>query len=245
MRVLRFAVLFLSMLVASAAAQEKTIFLTFDDGPLFGTSNILDVLEAENVPAALFMVGLHVEAAEEHKALLARAKSMPLITVGNHSYTHANNHYKRFYATTAEVLSDMEKASTVLGLTAPVHARLPGRDVFRLPNLTRDDLGLGKAEDTRERPDFDEVAAKGFLLYGWDHEWSHESTGKPVQSVDQLLGEIDHAFATNNEVERGKMILLMHDEMFQDHFDGKINLTALITGLKQRGYSFGHIADYD
>lgn len=227
------------------ATDEKTIYLTFDDGPLFGTANILKVLNAEDVPAALFMVGLHAEASAEHKALVEQAKGMELITVGNHSYTHANNHYKRFYSSTQEVVDDLEKATGILGLTAPVHARLPGRDVFRLPKLSRDDFGIGKAEDGRERPDFNAVAAVGYEIYGWDHEWSHESTGKPVQSVEQLLAEIDARFLANREVESGNLILLMHDEMFQDHFDGVSNLTALIDGLKQRGYAFGHIADYD
>ncbi|MEO9338759.1 polysaccharide deacetylase family protein [Mesorhizobium sp. SB112] len=32
-------------------AQEGKIYLTFDDGPLTGTENILNVLQAESVPA--------------------------------------------------------------------------------------------------------------------------------------------------------------------------------------------------
>lgn len=65
--------------------------------------------------------------------------------------------------------------------------------------------------------------------YGWDHEWSHESTGKPVQSVEQLLTEIDARFLANREVECGNLILLMHDEMFQDHFEQS---HRVIDGLK-------------
>nr|WP_246272745.1 polysaccharide deacetylase family protein [Phyllobacterium pellucidum] len=74
-------------------AAVKTIYLTFDDGPLNGTSNILNVLDAEQVPAALFMVGLHAEASKERQALVAKAKSLPFVTIGNHSYSHAYNHY--------------------------------------------------------------------------------------------------------------------------------------------------------
>lgn len=43
----------------------------------------------------------------------------------------------------------------------------------------------------------------------------------------------------------GKLILLMHDEMFQDGFDGKTQLTKLITALKLRHYAFGIIQSYD
>ncbi|MBZ9959948.1 MULTISPECIES: polysaccharide deacetylase family protein [unclassified Mesorhizobium] len=236
----------LTMLAAFPAyAADRTIYLTFDDGPLNGTSNILDVLEAQQVPATLFMVGMHAQASAGNKALVRRAKALPLVTVGNHSYSHANNRYQHFYADTEGVVADMLRANAVLGLAPAVHARLPGRDVFRLPSMSKNDTSLGLAQEGREEPDYEFVAASGFYLYGWDHEWVHDDTGKPVQSVDHLVSEIDHLFGYGRFVKRGKMILLMHDEMFQDGFDGKTKLTRLITALKQRGYAFGTIQSYD
>ncbi|MBT1156510.1 polysaccharide deacetylase family protein [Aminobacter anthyllidis] len=227
-------------------AADRTIYLTFDDGPLDGTSNILDVLQAENVPATMFMVGLHAKSSPESKALVARAKSMPLVTVGNHSYSHAYNRYRRFYADTEAVVADMVRANAVLGLEAPTHARLPGRNVFRLPNISTNDLSIDQHERNVEQPDYEFVAATGFWLYGWDHEWVHDGTGKPVQSVTRLVSEIDHMFSGKVRFVRpNRLILLMHDEMFRDTFNGTANLTALIQGLRQRGYSFGHIPDYD
>ncbi|MBZ9871729.1 polysaccharide deacetylase family protein [Mesorhizobium sp. BR1-1-9] len=236
----------LTMLAAFPAyAADRTIYLTFDDGPLNGTSTILDVLEAQQVPATLFMVGMHAQASAGNKALVRRAKALPLVTVGNHSYSHANNRYQHFYADTEGVVADMLRANVVLGLSPAVHARLPGRDVFRLPSMSKNDTSLGLAQEGREEPDYEFVAASGFYLYGWDHEWVHDDTGKPVQSVDHLVSEIDHLFGYGRFVKRGKMILLMHDEMFQDSFDGKTRLTKLITALKQRGYAFGTIQSYD
>ncbi|WP_245525039.1 polysaccharide deacetylase family protein [Mesorhizobium sp. M8A.F.Ca.ET.165.01.1.1] len=86
---LALAAMLMSALPAHGA--DRTIYLTFDDGPLNGTSNILDVLEAAQVPATLFMVGMHAEASASNKALVRRAKAMPLVTIGNHSYSHAYN----------------------------------------------------------------------------------------------------------------------------------------------------------
>ena len=229
-----------------AQAADRTIYLTFDDGPLDGTGNILDVLEAENVPATMFMVGLHAGSSPQSKALVARARTMPLVTVGNHSYSHAYNRYRKFYADTEAVVADMVRANTVLGLEAPTHARLPGRNVFRLPNISTNDLSIDQHEREVEQPDYEFVAATGFWLYGWDHEWVHDGTGKPVQSVTRLVSEIDHMFSGKVRFVRpNRLILLMHDEMFRDTFNGTANLTALIQGLRQRGYSFGHIPDYD
>ncbi|OIS90808.1 polysaccharide deacetylase family protein [Brucella cytisi] len=236
----------ISCLSAPVAAQDKTIYLTFDDGPLTGTENILNVLETENVPATMFMVGMHAEASATHKSLVERAKAMSLVTVGNHSYSHAHDLYRHFYSDTDAVVADMKRANKVLGLTTePIRARLPGRDVFRLPDITKDDLSIGKMEDGREEPDFDFTAADGFYLYGWDHEWVHDSRGKPVQTVDLLVNEIDHLFTAARFVRPNKLILLMHDEMFQDGYDGEANLRDLIQKLKQNGYAFGAIQTYD
>ncbi|WP_292673756.1 polysaccharide deacetylase family protein [Mesorhizobium sp.] len=242
---LRLAVLIVLYFAFPAGAADRTIYLTFDDGPLTGTNNILDVLEAEQVPATLFMVGMHAQASALNKALVQRAKRMPLVTIGNHSYSHAYNHYRHFYGDTEGVVADMLRANAALGLKPSVHARLPGRDVFRLLSMSKNDTSLGLAEEGREDPDYEFVAASGFYLYGWDHEWVHENSGKPVQTIDHLVSEIDHLFGYGRFVKPGKLILLMHDEMFQNVFDGKANLTALIKALKLRRYTFGAISGYD
>ncbi|MDQ6435190.1 polysaccharide deacetylase family protein [Mesorhizobium sp. LHD-90] len=245
---LRLLALMLTLLAAGlapSAAAERTIYLTFDDGPLPGTANVLDVLESEDVPATMFLVGLHVEAGAERRALLKRAKSMPLVTVGNHSYSHARNRYKDYYSDTEAVVADMQRANGVLGLTPWVNARMPGRDVFRLRKTFKEDISVNAAQYEREAVDFDFVSASGFLLYGWDFEWVHKDSGEPVQSVERLVSEIDHLFRFNRFTRRGKMILLMHDQMFQDRFDGKANLTALIRALKSSGYAFGDIRTYE
>ncbi len=236
--------IFLAACAIGAQAAGKTIYLTFDDGPLPGTKNILSVLREENVPAAMFMVGLHAETSPSGRDLVAEAKAMPLVTVGNHSYSHANNRYRLYYSNTQAVVDDMLHANEVLGLKPIVNARLPGRDVFRLPAVSREDLSINVAQWEREWLDYELVAEAGFHLYGWDFEWVHDGDGKPVQSVDHLVSEIDHLFQYGRFTQRGKMILLMHDEMFQDRFNGRENLQALIGKLRGRGYAFGDIRDY-
>nr|WP_245519672.1 MULTISPECIES: polysaccharide deacetylase family protein [unclassified Mesorhizobium] len=47
----RYILPFLLLVASPALAADRTIYLTFDDGPLNGTSNILDVLQAQQVPA--------------------------------------------------------------------------------------------------------------------------------------------------------------------------------------------------
>ena len=227
------------------SAADRRIYLTFDDGPLAGSENVLQVLFEEDVPATMFMVGLHVETRDGGRAVLKEARSLPRVSVGNHSYSHANNRYRNFYADSAGVIADLVRANAVLGLATPVAARLPGRNVFRLKHTSSEDLSLDVREWGKEWLDFELVGEAGFDLYGWDHEWTHYNDGKPVQSVDNLVKEIDSLFAYNRFVKPGKMILLMHDEMFQDKFDGKQNLQAFIRKLKQRGYMFEPLSSYE
>ncbi|MDG4896787.1 MULTISPECIES: polysaccharide deacetylase family protein [unclassified Mesorhizobium] len=59
---LRYILPIMLLVAWPAFAADHTIYLTFDDGPQNGTANILDVLQAEQVPATLFMVGMHAEA---------------------------------------------------------------------------------------------------------------------------------------------------------------------------------------
>lgn len=240
-----FVTLFLLMNLPALAAQ-KTIHLTFDDGPLNGTANILQVLAKEQVPVAMFIVGMHPDLNQHRAALVAKAKSMPLVTVGNHSYTHANNHYRYFYASVEDLLADLARTDKSLGLKGPpIYARLPGRNVFRLPDMSSDDFSIGKPEGRRKEPGFEFVAASGYYLYGWDHEWVHDDRGKPVQKVGHLVSEIDHLFAYGKLAKPDKLILLMHDEMFQDNYNGTANLQALVDTLKKRGYAFGNISSFD
>src|SRR5437660_11977615 len=62
---------------------ERSIALTFDDGPSEGTGRILEILDRHRIPATFFQCGANVarlpamarEAAQNHE-------------IGNHSYTH-------------------------------------------------------------------------------------------------------------------------------------------------------------
>ncbi|MCX6296353.1 MAG: polysaccharide deacetylase family protein [Bacteroidetes bacterium] len=67
------------------AANEKKIYLTFDDGPVpIVTSSVLDVLKAENVKATFFCVGENVARNSEIYQRILDEKH----AVGNHTFNH-------------------------------------------------------------------------------------------------------------------------------------------------------------
>jgi len=65
--------------------QQKVVALTFDDGPLPQfTPQVLDILQAHQVPAAFFCIGKNIPGNE---GLLKRAHEEGHL-IGNHSYSH-------------------------------------------------------------------------------------------------------------------------------------------------------------
>ncbi|HEX5385945.1 MAG TPA: polysaccharide deacetylase family protein [Gemmatimonadales bacterium] len=75
--------------VIGRGPRERSVYLTFDDGPnAEATPRILDTLAAAGVPAAFFMVGRHVRRFPE----LARAVAARGHAVGNHTESHVKLH---------------------------------------------------------------------------------------------------------------------------------------------------------
>jgi peptidoglycan-N-acetylglucosamine deacetylase len=70
--------------ICSIEANEKTIALTFDDGPSSETLAILDVLKEFNYKATFFCIGKHIADRED---ILQRIHSDGH-TIGNHSFSH-------------------------------------------------------------------------------------------------------------------------------------------------------------
>lgn len=72
---------------ASADGRPAGVALTFDDGPTpGGTDRVLDVLRAEGVPAAFFVVGRNVDRWPD----LVRRMDAEGHVVGNHTYDHSH-----------------------------------------------------------------------------------------------------------------------------------------------------------
>jgi peptidoglycan-N-acetylglucosamine deacetylase len=74
-------------LLCRVPVQEKTVFLTFDDGPVPGiTPEVLAILDSFNVKASFFCVGDNVR---KHKDIFDRIVKDGH-AVGNHTFNHMN-----------------------------------------------------------------------------------------------------------------------------------------------------------
>ncbi len=74
------------------AKEKGTIFLTFDDGPVNATAELLPILKKENIKATFFINGFHLYGEGDENEDKSKEALEQLITdghvVGNHSYDH-------------------------------------------------------------------------------------------------------------------------------------------------------------
>ncbi|MFC3157500.1 polysaccharide deacetylase family protein [Chryseobacterium arachidis] len=123
----------------NVSTNKRVIYLTFDDGPNRGTENLLKILHKRNVCATAFLVGKHAVGSKKQKEDLELLKKDQLIELANHSFTHAHNKYTDFYKNPAAVVQDFDVAKDSLKLLNKI-ARTPGRNIWRLNNITVTDL---------------------------------------------------------------------------------------------------------
>jgi len=220
--------------------EEKTLYLTFDDGPVGGSANLLHLLKEENIEATLFYIGREVL---HNPKLFRQALSMPNVLVANHTYAHANNHYRRFYnSSSTHVVRDIDRAQKAIG--GAQYMRLCGRNVWRLPSARRNDRGIGRTQRKREIPKYDALYRHGYFIYGWDVEWafSHK-TQRPLFSGKEMARRVNHAYRSGHTLTPGKVVLLAHDFMFRSRYN-VAQLRTFIHIMKEQGWQFRTIDDY-
>lgn len=99
--------LFYQNVIFDIKGREKSIFLTFDDGPEKEvTPLVLDILQNYNARATFFCLGNKVK---KHPELVAKIRSLGHST-GNHSYLHL----KGSRISDPEYYSDIEKCNEVM-----------------------------------------------------------------------------------------------------------------------------------
>ncbi|MFT3680927.1 MAG: polysaccharide deacetylase family protein [Ferruginibacter sp.] len=214
----------------------KYVYLTFDDGPLNGSENIDSVVLAERLKISVFLVGEHAEQSKLLGNYYKLYEQNPFIEPYNHSFTHANDKYELFYSNPANVLADIQKNEMLLNLKYKI-VRLPGRNMWRLNGRKKDDGVSGAAAA-------DLLAKNGYKLYGWDIEWQHHSNGTPVQTVDEMIKEINSRLDNGSTFTRDNIVILLHDEMFQKKWE-ESELKQLIDQLRtHENYVFEHVRFY-
>ncbi|WP_068603985.1 polysaccharide deacetylase [Paenibacillus swuensis] len=102
--------------------EQKTVYLTFDDGPSALTPQVLDILAAEDVKATFFQLGEAVQAHPDYvRRVLKEGHAL-----GNHTYDHEYSDIYGDFAAFWEQIQRTERAFVKAVGEAPKLVRAPG-----------------------------------------------------------------------------------------------------------------------
>jgi len=197
------------------------VYLTFDDGPYKGSKNINKILTEENVKGTVFLVGFNAFT-KNLKQNVEDYKSNSNVEIANHTFSHANNKYKAFYSSAENVLEDLRKNEKEIDINTR-WVRLPARNTWRLGNRKKNDPIKNAI------PAADLIAQNNYYIYGWDFEWNRNKHG--LTSPENIYEGIVHRLDKNKTFEKNHLVILMHDDMFNDTIEAE-KLRKLITLLK-------------
>jgi peptidoglycan-N-acetylglucosamine deacetylase len=217
--------------------KKKTIYLTFDDGPNKGTKNMMHIVQEEEIPVTLFIIGQHVYGSKEQNAVFDSLINCNLFEIANHSFTHAfQNKYAKFYQVPDSAVKDFKRCADSLHLTAKI-IRTPGRNIWRTGQFSSTDISSSKAAA-------DSLFANGFTITGWDLEWHFDANMQLTNTSDEMVMQVDSMFANAKTKTADQLVLLAHDQVYQKPNDSA-ELHQFIIKLKAKNeYNFETISKY-
>ena len=194
---------------------EKTLYLTFDDGPSKNTEKLLDLLTERGAKATFFVTAQEEDTA--YRDSLLRRIVQEGHTLGLHSYTHA---FSKIYASPESYLKDIDRLrEMVVEATGyePSVVRFPGGS--HTMNASAATISALKAELER----------RGYRIYDWDILTS-DSGASP-----RAAAEITRAIVQGVEKHDGG-IVLCHDNRTPTTTPRAV--AEAIDRLAPKGYAF-------
>lgn len=216
--------------------KKKTIFLTFDDGPNKGTQNVLDIVKEEDLKVTFFIIGEHVYGSAAQRATYDSLLHCDHIEIANHSFTHAHNHFEKFYAVPDSAVKDFMRCADSLHLTARI-IRTPGRNIWRTSTVSSTDIRTSASTA-------DSLYKNGFTAVGWDLEWRFNNQLELLNTADEMIKKVDSVFSKGQTKTPDCLVILAHDQVYSDSGDS-LELHGLMQKLKMKDeYDFDVISNY-
>lgn len=195
-------------------AEEKTVYLTFDDGPSKSvTPLILDLLKQENIKATFFVLGNRVE---RNPDLVKRAYEEGHY-IANHGYSH---NYASIYSSPQAVLDEYNQTQNAiknaLGTDYDGH-------LFRFPG------GLPGGKYKNIKLEAKDLLAQNQICHIDWNALSQDAAG--AKTKEALIQNVKDSVGSKQVV-----VILMHDA--GDKILTYETLPEIIAYLREQGYSF-------
>lgn len=200
-----------------SVVSDKTVYLTFDDGPSYLTEQILDILKEENVPATFFVTGRQID---KYTDVIQRMQAENH-TIGLHTSTH---NYSNVYSSDENYFNDLNDIRQKVFKITGVKSR-----IIRLPGGSSNTISKKYNQGIITRIT-DKLTQKSFYYFDWNID-SEDASGK-------LTKECIYQNVTNR-LHSGTNIILMHD--LSTKSTTKDALKSIIDYAKANGYTFAKI----
>lgn len=190
---------------------ERTVYLTFDDGPDPDvTPAVLAILRQEAVKATFFVVGTQVEKAPDTlRQIYGEGHA-----IGNHSYNHV---YRELYRSPVAYIGQLNRTDyiikSVIGVR-PLVSRAPGGSAGSFTSAY-----------------WEELKKAGYTEAGWNIYCGDASRAKAADLVATVADQLEQRpFLWSHA------IVLLHDG--RGHEETAKALPAIIRLFKDRGFEF-------
>jgi peptidoglycan/xylan/chitin deacetylase (PgdA/CDA1 family) len=191
---------------------DKTIYITFDDGPSPLTTKILDTLKTQGIKATFFVVGKQID---KYPEILKRIVNEGH-AVGIHTDTHQ---YEQIYANLDAFLNDYDQ--TMAKIKAITNSPVT---VYRLPGGSLNNYNKNIAGDIIKELNF-----RGFANFDWNVS-AGDSSPNRLSSTEIISNIVTDAEGKNVG------IVLMHDT--DTMITTSESLAEVIRQLREMGFNF-------
>lgn len=191
------------------ALEEKTIYLTFDDGPAKTvTRDILEILKKESVPATFFLIGSQIKGQED----LIKTIYNEGHALGLHSMSHNRN---SLYNSNDSFLNEMLETQKIINSIVGVK-----------PNILRFPFGCNNNCYKISQSMVDLLHKNNLRIYDWNTDSGDGAFPNANPSV----------FVKNSKSNKKCVILLMHCAYMSKN--SVKALPDIIKYYKNNGYEF-------
>ncbi|WP_271811556.1 polysaccharide deacetylase family protein [Clostridium beijerinckii] len=191
------------------ADEKKIIYLTFDDGPAGKvTTNVLDILKQESVPATFFLIGSQIKGQED----LVKRMYDEGHALGLHSMSHnRNNLYHSNEEFLKEMLDTQQMVNSIVGIK---------------PTILRFPFGCNNNCYKISQSMVDLLHQNSLKIYDWNTDSGDGAHPNASPST----------FIKNSKSDKERVVLLMHCAYMSKNSTKA--LPSIIKYYKDNGYEF-------
>lgn len=196
---------------------EKTVYLTFDDGPSANTQAVLDILDTYGIKATFFVTGINPDYFHMISECYRRGH-----TIGMHTFSHD---YAQVYASVDAYWNDLGQISDVVRTQigyVPCFIRFPGGS----SNTISANYTQGIMSELAQ-----EVVTQGYQYYDWDASCGDGAVHTADELVSATMGDTAYGYQS--------IVFLMHDGAGKETTVEA--LPRIIEYFRSEGYTFAPI----